>query len=129
MTVTATDTAGGTAEIEVTITVTTSTSTLGPLGDRYDANNNGMIDKPELITAINDYLFSEGDNRQAVSSYRSLTSISSAPSPGDLWRYTEKNSDEIGQGLRWPARRPVEFYFHQVERTPHSPAPEPFGFA
>ena len=28
---------------------------------RYDANGNGMIDKPEVIQAINDYLFSEGD--------------------------------------------------------------------
>ena len=55
VTVTATDTAGATAEIEVTITVTTSTSTLGPLGDRYDANNNGRIDKDEIFIAIDDY--------------------------------------------------------------------------
>ena len=55
VTVTATDTAGATAEIEVTITVTTSTSTLGPLGDRYDANNNGRIDKDEVLDAIDDY--------------------------------------------------------------------------
>ena len=32
---------------------------------RYDANDNGMIDKPEVIQAINDYLFGEGD--QAIS--------------------------------------------------------------
>ena len=57
VTVTATDSAGASAEITVTITVTVTTSTLGELGDRYDSNNNGMIDKPELITAINDYLF------------------------------------------------------------------------
>ena len=55
VTVTATDTAGATAEIEVTITVTTSTSTLGPLGDRYDSNNNGRIDKDEVLDAIDDY--------------------------------------------------------------------------
>ena len=60
VTVTATDTLGATDTITVTITVTATSSTLGSLGDRYDANNNGMIDKPELITAINDYLF-EGD--------------------------------------------------------------------
>ena len=53
--VTATDTADGTAEIEVTITVTTSTSTLGPLGDRYDSNNNGSIERDEVIAAIRDY--------------------------------------------------------------------------
>jgi Ca2+-binding EF-hand superfamily protein len=28
---------------------------------RYDANNNGEIEKSEVITAINDYLFGTGD--------------------------------------------------------------------
>ena len=32
---------------------------------RYDANDNSMIDKAEVINAINDYLFGEGD--QAIS--------------------------------------------------------------
>ena len=36
-----------------------------PVGDplvvRYDANNNGTIEKSEVIAAINDYLFGEGD--------------------------------------------------------------------
>ena len=32
-----------------------------PLEDRYEANGNGMIDKNEVINAINDYLFGEGD--------------------------------------------------------------------
>ena len=32
-----------------------------PLEDRYDANGNDMIDKNEVINAINDYLFGEGD--------------------------------------------------------------------
>ena len=32
-----------------------------PLVSRYDANANGMIDKAEVIQAINDYLFDEGD--------------------------------------------------------------------
>ena len=31
------------------------------LVDRYDANNSGMIEKEEVLTAINDYLFGEGD--------------------------------------------------------------------
>ena len=55
VTVTATDTAGGSDTITVTITVTAASS----LVDRYDANNNGQIDKSELITAINDYLFND----------------------------------------------------------------------
>ena len=32
-----------------------------PLVARYDANNNGTIEKNEVIAAINDYLFGEGD--------------------------------------------------------------------
>ena len=32
-----------------------------PLTVRYDANNNGTIEKVEVIAAINDYLFGEGD--------------------------------------------------------------------
>ena len=32
-----------------------------PLEDRYDANNNGTIEKSEVLDAINDYLFGEGD--------------------------------------------------------------------
>ena len=55
VTVTATDTAGGSDTITVTITVTAGSSLI----DRYDANNNGRIDKSEMITAINDYLFNE----------------------------------------------------------------------
>ena len=31
----------------------------GPLVVEYDANENGQIDKSEVITAINDYLFGE----------------------------------------------------------------------
>ena len=53
--VTATDAAGASAEITVTITVTTSTSTLGPLGDRYDTNDDGRIDRDEIFAAIDDY--------------------------------------------------------------------------
>ena len=36
-------------------------SSVDPLVARYDANNNGMIDRSEVIAAINDYLFGEGD--------------------------------------------------------------------
>ena len=53
VTVTATDTSNASAEITVTITVTTST--LGELGDRYDANGNGSIERDEVIAAIRDY--------------------------------------------------------------------------
>ena len=32
-----------------------------PLEDRYNANNNGTMEKNEVIAAINDYLFGAGD--------------------------------------------------------------------
>ena len=45
--------------------VTGTTASAGTDGDplvvRYDANGNGMIEKNEVIAAINDYLFGEGD--------------------------------------------------------------------
>ena len=55
-----------TATKAVTVTVTDVDEmdemvTGDALVDRYDANSNGTIDKGEVITAINDYLFSEGD--------------------------------------------------------------------
>ncbi len=64
VTVTATDSAGDTATITVTITVTAGSS-LGPLGDQYDANNNGRIDRNEVIDAIRDY-FADDISRDDV---------------------------------------------------------------
>ena len=40
-------------------------STGSALGDRYDANYNGVIDKAEVIAAINDYL--DGEGAEAIS--------------------------------------------------------------
>ena len=40
-------------------------STGSALGDRYDANNSGVIDKAEVIAAINDYL--DGEGAEAIS--------------------------------------------------------------
>ena len=57
VTVTATDPSGETAIIEVTINVTN----VG-LDTPYDADDGGAIDKPEMIEAINDYLFGSGDS-------------------------------------------------------------------
>ena len=47
------------------------------LVDRYDTNGNGMIEKNEVIAAINDYLFGEGD--QAISKGRDQTTSSADP--------------------------------------------------
>ena len=55
--------AAGASAWSATVTgTTTSAVTDGdPLFVRYDANGNGMIEKSEVIAAINDYLFGEGD--------------------------------------------------------------------
>ena len=42
--------------------ITGTTASAGdPLVNRYDADGDNMIDKAEVINAINDYLFGEGD--------------------------------------------------------------------
>ena len=56
VTVTATDPSGETDTIDVTINVTN----VG-LDTPYDADDSGEIDKSEVLKAINDYLFGEGD--------------------------------------------------------------------
>ena len=57
--VTATNPSGYSAAIAVTITVTDDD--LGVLGSRYDVDNDRVIDKDEVLEAINDYLFGGGD--------------------------------------------------------------------
>ena len=63
VTVTASDSGGLSDSIDVTITVTDVDEmvTGDDLVDRYDADDSGEIDKTEVLKAINDYLFGEGD--------------------------------------------------------------------
>ena len=52
-------------EVPVGGALTISVTARDPVVARYDANNNGMIEKGEVIAAINDYLF--GDADEAIS--------------------------------------------------------------
>ena len=45
----------------VTVAVSDSMTAVDPLIVRYDANSNGLIEKNEVIKAITDYLFGEGN--------------------------------------------------------------------
>ena len=55
------DSGGNDPEVGGASTVTVTAGAAGdPLVARYDANNNGTIEKSEVIKAINDYLFSGG---------------------------------------------------------------------
>ena len=57
-----TDAAGTDAAMVYSMpTMMVGAEAVDPLVDRYDANDNDMIDKPEVLKAINDYLFDEGD--------------------------------------------------------------------
>ncbi len=78
VTVTATDPEGLLDTIAVTITVTDIvdepvTPEPGTLLERYDVDDNGTIEQGEVITAINDYLFGEGD--EAISKSDAITVI------------------------------------------------------
>jgi hypothetical protein len=63
VTVTATDPDGASDSIMVTIMVTDvdEGDPVDPVVARYDTNGTPGIQKDEVITAINDYLFGEGD--------------------------------------------------------------------
>ena len=57
----------GTGAIDVTVRVTNVDDTASTdLLESYDANNNGQIDRPEVITGINDYLDNRGITRAQV---------------------------------------------------------------
>ena len=64
VTVTATDPDGASDSIMVTIMVTDvdEVDPVDPVVARYDTNGDGEIQKSEVITAINDYLFGTGDD-------------------------------------------------------------------
>ena len=63
VTVTAED---GTTMMTYTVMVTVAPPVEGDLLDRYDANDNMQIDKDEVLTAIDDYLFEETISREQV---------------------------------------------------------------
>ena len=90
---------------------TTVTVASEPLVDRYDANNNGQIDRSEVITAINDYLFGdEGDTitRAEVIKLINLylfgpTPAPTAPPPGAPTGLTATASGQTQIDLSWNA--------------------------
>ena len=63
--VTATDRAGATDTITVTITVTMMTA-----GLPGDTNNDGMIDKPEVIAAFRAYVIDPSDKTEMIAIFR-----------------------------------------------------------
>ena len=77
VTVTATDSSGATATVTVSITVTDVD--LGPLGSRYDADTNEVIDRDEAISAIVDYFNGLITREEAIDVIRLYFSPPPAP--------------------------------------------------
>ena len=85
-------------------------ATTGNLVDRYDANDNGAIDRSEVIQAINDYLFGEGSpiTRAEVIQLINLYLFGPTPSPtaqppGAPTGLTATASGPTGIDLSWSA--------------------------
>ena len=85
-------------------------ATTGNLVDRYDANDNGAIDRSEVIQAINDYLFGEGApiTRAEVIQLINLYLFGPTPSPtaqppGAPTGLTATASGPTGIDLSWSA--------------------------
>ena len=63
------------AEVPVGGAITIAVTAGDPLIARYDANGNSMIERGEVIAAINDYLFGEGDGVISRSDVIRLTNL------------------------------------------------------
>ena len=68
VTVVARDDAFNPGTLKVTITVAVGTDST--VGDQYDANNNGVIDKTEVIAAFRDYVRGQIDKVQIIEIFR-----------------------------------------------------------
>ena len=64
-----------TRDVTVRVTDVDEMVTGDDLVDRYDADNSGMIEKSEVLKAINDYLFGEGDEAISKTDVLSLINI------------------------------------------------------
>ena len=90
-------------------TLTVGAATAGdPLIDRYDANNNGTIDRSEVINAINDYLFGGTGSITRADVIRLINLYLFAPStppnpPGPPTGLTASGNGETQIDLRWAA--------------------------
>ena len=54
------------ARANVTVTIAVFDEDLGPLGSKYDANKDRMIQKREIVTAIDDYLFNDALTKEEL---------------------------------------------------------------
>ena len=78
---------------EFALTIRGVTGAYDALFNRYDANDNGQIDKDEVVTAINDYLFGEGITKEQV--LRLINSYLFSPPPASDKVYTLRELAEL----------------------------------
>ena len=97
------------AEVPVGGAITIAVTAGDPLIARYDANGNSMIERGEVIAAINDYLFGEGDGVISRSDVIRLTNLYLfAPStphnrPGEPTGLTAVGNGQTRIDLSWSA--------------------------
>ena len=97
------------AEVPVGGAITIAVTTGDPLIARYDANGNSMIERGEVIAAINDYIFGEGDGVISRSDViRLITLYIFAPStphnrPGAPTGLTAVGNGQTRIDLSWSA--------------------------
>ena len=97
------------AEVLVGGAITIAVTTGDPLIARYDANGNSMIERGEVIAAINDYIFGEGDGVISRSDViRLITLYIFAPStphnrPGAPTGLTAVGNGQTRIDLSWSA--------------------------
>ena len=92
-----------------------------PLIARYDANGNGMIDRSEVIKAINDYLFGEGEPITRAEVIKLINLYLLGPPAA---QQSEASEELDGGGQRADADRPVVESADQPRRSDHHGLPD-----
>ena len=93
-----------------------------PLITRYDDNRNGTIERSEVIKAINDYLFGEGDQTISRADVIRLINLYLFGPPAS--QQSEASEELDGGGQRADADRPVVESADQPRRSDHHGLPD-----
>ena len=107
-------TAGETGEF--TLTIRGVTGTYDALFDRYDTDDNGQIDKPEVIAAVRDYLGGQITKAQVVEVIRHYIIGPPTPTPpvdraGLVALYNSTDGSNWTRNDNWLSERPLDEWF------------------
>ena len=107
-------TAGVTGEF--TLTIRGATGTYDALFDRYDTDDNGQIDKPEVIAAVRDYLGGQITKAQVVEVIRHYIIGPPTPTPpvdraALVALYNSTDGSNWTRNDNWLSERPLDEWF------------------